>query len=114
MNYQIILKFIISASVITAASELSKRSVSWGALLCALPLTSLLVIIWTWLDTPDTSKIIALNWSILAYTIPSFILFLTFPVVLRMGLNFWFSLLIACLLTALSYRLCQPLLNRLG
>jgi len=114
MNYQIILKFIISASVITGASELAKRNVSWGALLCALPLTSLLVIIWTWLDSSDTSKVVALNWSILAYTIPSFVLFLTFPLALRVGLNFWISLLIACLLTALTYRLCQPLLNRIG
>ena len=114
MNYPIIFKFIISATVITLASELAKRNVSWGALLCALPLTSLLVIIWTWLDSSDVSKIVALNWSILAYTIPSFVLFLTFPLALRMGLNFWFSLSIACVLTALTYRLCQPLLDKLG
>jgi hypothetical protein len=114
MNLQLIIKFLISAGVITAASEVAKRNVSMGALLCALPLTSLLVIIWTWLETGDQARVASLNWSILAYTIPSFVLFLLFPLGLRLGLNFWASLVVACLLTALTYRLCQPWLDRVG
>jgi hypothetical protein len=82
--------------------------------LCALPLTSLLVMIWTYVDTGDQAKVIALNWSILAYTIPSFVLFLAFPYLLKAGLNFWLSLAIACVVTAGVYKLCQPLLDKAG
>ena len=112
MSLQLVLKFLLSASVIVGAAELAKRNVSLGALLCALPLTSLLVMIWTWVDTGDQAKVVALNWSILAYTIPSFALFLVFPALLRTGLGFWPALLLACLVTGGVYRLCQPWLDR--
>lgn len=114
MNLSIIIKFLLSAFVITAASEIAKRNVSLGALLCALPLTSLLVIIWTWVETGDQARVVSLNWSILAYTIPSFVFFILFPLGLRLGLHFWFSLAGASLLTALTYRLLQPWLDRVG
>jgi hypothetical protein len=114
MNLQLIVKFLLSASVITGASELAKRNVSLGALLCALPLTSLLVMIWTYADTGDQAKVVALNWSILAYTVPSFVLFLALPCLLRVGLGFWPALVIACAITGGVYRLCQPLLDKAG
>ena len=114
MSLQLILKFFLSASVIVGASEIAKRNVSIGALLCALPLTSLLVMIWTYVETGDQAKVVSLNWSILAYTIPSFVLFLAFPLCLRTGLNFWFSLVIACGVTALTYKICQPLLDKVA
>ena len=114
MSLQLVLKFLLSASVIVGAAELAKRNVSLGALLCALPLTSLLVMIWTWVDTGDQAKVVALNWSILAYTIPSFVLFIAFPSFLKAGLDFWSALLLACLVTAVVYKLCQPLLDRAG
>lgn len=114
MSLQIIFKFLLSATVISGAAELAKRNVSLGALLCALPLTSLLVMIWTYVDTGDQAKVVALNWSILAYTIPSFVLFLAFPMLLRVGLGFWVSLGLACLVTAGVYKICQPLLEKAG
>ena len=114
MSLQLVLKFLLSATVIVGAAELAKRNLSLGALLCALPLPSLLVMIWTWVDTGDQAKVIALNWSILAYTIPSFVLFLALPSLLKAGLGFWPALLVACLLTAGVYKLCQPLLDRAG
>lgn len=114
MSLQLVIKFLLSATVITGASELAKRNVSLGALLCALPLTSLLVMIWTWVDTGDQAKVVSLNWSILAYTIPSFVLFLAFPFLLRAGLGFWGALTVACAVTAGVYRLCQPWLDKAG
>ena len=112
MNLQLVFKFLLSATVITGAAELAKRNISLGALLCALPLTSLLVMIWTYVDTGDEAKIVALNWSILAYTIPSFVLFLAFPLLIRGGLGFWASLVLSCAITAGVYKICQPLLDK--
>ena len=114
MNLQLVLKFLLSAAVITGASEIAKRNVSLGALLIALPLTSLLAIIWLYVETGDQAKVISLNWSILAYTIPSFVLFLVFPIFMRFGLNFWLSLVVACAVTALTYKACQPLLDKVA
>lgn len=106
------LKFLLSALVIAGASELAKRNLAMGALLCALPLTSLMVLSWTWVETGDTGRVSALSVSILAYTIPSLVLFVVFPLLLRAGAGFWLSLSGACLVTFLVYRACEPLIAR--
>lgn len=106
------LKFILSALVIVGASELAKRNLAMGALLCALPLTSLLVMSWTWVETADTARISALSISILAYTVPSLVLFVALPLLLRTGVGFWLSLLGASAITFLVYKVCEPVIER--
>ena len=58
MTYTI-LKFAISAAILVAVSEISKRSSFMGGLIASLPLTSLLAMIWLWRDTHDSGKIAA-------------------------------------------------------
>jgi len=106
------LKFILSAGIIVGASELAKRNLALAALLCALPLTSILTMSWTWVESPDPSRISTLCISILAYTVPSLVLFIFLPVLLRMGLSYWPALVSASLLTAGFYRLCDPFITR--
>lgn len=55
-----ILKFAISAALIVAVAEISKRSSLTGGLLASLPLVSLLAMIWLYHDTRDTQKVAAL------------------------------------------------------
>ena len=62
--YYLVIKTLISAVIIVAISELSRRSSLLGALLASLPLTSLLAFIWLYRDTHDTEKIAALSTSI--------------------------------------------------
>ena len=107
-----VLKVLLSAGLILAASEAAKRNVALAALLCALPLTSLLTLSWTWFETPDSARIIALSHSILAYTLPSLVFFLLLPWAMRAGLTFWPALVAAGLATAGFYRLCDPLIAR--
>ena len=91
MTYTI-LKFAISAAVIVAVSEISKRSSFIGGLLASLPLTSLLAFIWLWRDTRDNAKIAALSTSIFWLVLPSLILFIVLPILLKRGVAFWSSL----------------------
>jgi hypothetical protein len=107
-----LLKLFLSAGIIAGASELAKRSPALAALLISLPLTSLLSLCWVWIEGPDPARITTLSHSILAYTLPSLPFFLLLPLGLRLGLGFWPSLLLACLLTAGCYRLCDPLITR--
>ena len=53
---QYILKVAISAALIVAVSEISKRSTFIGALLASLPLVSVLGMLWLYLDTRDTAR----------------------------------------------------------
>ena len=88
MTYTI-LKFAISAAILVAVAEISKRSSLMGGLLASLPLTSLLAFMWLWRDTHDSAKISALSTSIFWLVLPSLVLFVVLPVLLKRGITFW-------------------------
>ena len=108
------IKTLLSAILIVAIAELGKRSSFWGAALASLPLTSLLAMIWIYLDTRDTTQIAATASSIFWLVIPSLLLFLLLPLLLRAGWNFWLALLLSSAATALAYALMVWLLPRFG
>ncbi len=107
-----LLKLMLSAGIIAGASEIAKRSPTLAAIIISLPLTSILTFSWIWIEGPDAARVTTLSHSILAYTLPSLPFFLLLPLGLRLGLGFWASLLLSCLLTAGCYRLCDPLITR--
>jgi len=53
----LVAKALVSGCIIMAASEVAKRSPTYGALLVSLPLISILAMIWLWRDTGDNEKI---------------------------------------------------------
>ncbi len=88
---QYFIKVTISALLIVAISEISKRQSGVAALLASLPITSLLAFVWLYLETGNTDTISELSRQIFWLVIPSLILFLALPVLLRWGWGFWFS-----------------------
>jgi F0F1-type ATP synthase assembly protein I len=86
---QYMIKVLVSAAVIVAVAEISKRSTFGGGLLASLPLTSLLAFVWLWQDTRDVHKIAALSTSILWLVLPSLVLFLVLPLLLKRGVSFY-------------------------
>lgn len=103
MMWQYALKILVSASLVVAISELAKRSSLFGAVIASIPLTTVLAFIWLYLDTGDTKRITALSFDIFWLVLPSLTLFIALPYLLRVGLSFWVSLVLSCLLTVLSY-----------
>ena len=89
---QAIIKFGLSAAILVAVSEIAKRSSMLGGLLASLPLMSLLAFIWLWQDTRDAAKVAALSTSILWLVLPSLVLFIALPLLLKRGVAFWPSL----------------------
>jgi hypothetical protein len=112
--YQYAVKVIVTAVLVVAVAELSKRSTFWGAMLASLPLTSVLAFIWLYWDTGDTQRIAALSQGILWLVIPSLALFAVLPVLLRAGFSFWASLTAAVLVTVLAYGATVWCLRRVG
>lgn len=109
----LILKFALTAAIVVAVSEVAKRSSLFGALIASLPLTSLLAIIWLYLDTGSIEKVSVLTSSILWLVLPSLLFFVVFPWLLRHGLAFWWALLVSCLFTAAGYGLTTYLLGKI-
>ena len=109
-----LIKYALSAALVVAISEAARR-LSWlGALLASLPLVSVLAMIWLWHDTHDPQRIAQLSSGIFWLVLPSLVLFVTLPALLRRGVSFYPSLLVAGALPALSYFLMLALLRRAG
>ena len=96
-------KVFISALLIVAIAEISKRSSFMGALLASIPLISVMAILWIYIDTKDIEKISSLSTGIFWLVLPSLALFVSLPLLLKQGLDFYLSLLISVAITAACY-----------
>lgn len=105
-------KVLLSALIIAGVSELAQR-ISWlGALLASLPLTSILAMIWLYRDTGDKMQIAQLSYDIFYLVIPSLLLFLALPFLLKRGLSFYWALFSSALICSLAYLLTLWLMQR--
>ncbi|MHB1091963.1 DUF3147 family protein [Thiobacillus sp.] len=111
---QYALKIGLSALILVAIAEVAKRSTFWAAALASLPLTSLLAFVWLYLDTGDVQKVAALAGGIFWLVLPSLLLFVLLPLLLRSGWGFWLSLAVSSIATALAYLGMTRLLDFLG
>jgi hypothetical protein len=108
------LKVIISALLIVAISEIAKRSTGFAALVASLPLTSLLAFVWLHIEESPPNQIADLSGQIFWLVLPSLLLFLLFPLLLRHGWGFWISMGISILATASCFIAFLPFLRRMG
>ncbi len=109
-----VLKIALSAAMIVAVTEVAKRSSTFAALTASLPLTSILAFVWLHLEGEPPQTIAKLAGQILWLVLPSLVLFVALPLLLRNGVEFWTSLLLASAATAGSYAGLLPLLRRVG
>jgi len=111
---QYALKIGLSALILVAVAEVAKRSTFWAAALASLPLTSLLAFVWLYLDTGDVQKVATLAGGIFWLVLPSLLLFVLLPLLLRSGGGFWVSLGVSSAATALAYLGMVKLLAAFG
>ena len=112
--WQYAIKITLTVAIIVAVSEIAKRSSFWAAVLASLPLTSMLAFVWLYIDTGNSQRVVALSHGIFWLVIPSLLLFVLFPLLLRAGWSFWLSLGISSAATAAAYFGMVWLLGRLG
>ena len=109
-----IVKFVVSAALIVAISEVAKRSSLLGAILASVPLVSVLAMIWLYVDTKDAEKIASLATGIFWLVIPSLVLFVSLPLMLRAGMHFYLSLPLSISFTVIAYFLMIAILKKAG
>lgn len=107
-------KTLLTAALVVAISEIAKRNSLVAALLASLPLVSILALVWLYLDTQNVEKVAAFSTSVAWLVLPSLVLFVSLPLLLRWGLPFFLSLPIAMTLTAGGYLLTIMTLARFG
>jgi hypothetical protein len=109
-----LVKIAVTTVLIVMIAEIAKRSSFAGALLASVPLISVLAMLWLYIDTKDVTKVSALATSVFWLVLPSLALFVTLPVLLRQGLNFYLSMSISIGITIGCYFLMISILNHYG
>ena len=108
----LLVKTVASALIVVSVSELAKRSSFAGALLASLPLISILSFTWLYLDTRDVEQVARLSEQIVWLVIPSLLLFVVLPPLLRHGVTFPVAMALASAATVLAYFLVVFLMGR--
>ncbi|MGI2002384.1 DUF3147 family protein [Shewanella frigidimarina] len=98
----IITKYLITAAIIVAASEIAKRSDKFGALVVALPIVTIMAMIWMYVENESNEKIANHAWYTFWYVIPTLPMFLLFPMLLN-KYSFWSSLLIGVMISIIFF-----------
>ncbi|WP_294003311.1 DUF3147 family protein [Sphingomonas sp.] len=109
-----ILKAMLSGLLVAAISTLARRYPGWGGLIASLPLVSLLSMVWLYGETRDAESVARLSWGAFWFILPSMPMFLLIPALLRSGVGFFATMMIACLATILLYAAMSWMAPRLG
>jgi len=84
----LISKYLITAAVVVIVSEAAKRSDKLGGFIAALPLVTVLTLIWLHFEGQPQVKVANHAWYTFWYVLPTLPMFLVFPALLgRFG--FW-------------------------
>src|SRR5512139_3895880 len=109
----LVTKYLLSAAVVVAVSEFARRSDRFGAFVAALPMVTVLALIWLYVEKQPAEKIANHAWYTFWYVLPTLPMFLVFPALLS-RLGFWPTLLACVLITMVCFGLFALLLRRFG
>lgn len=110
---RLIFKYATTAAVVVLISELAKRSDWIGGLVAALPLITVLTLIWLYVEGQPTSKIANHAWYTLWYVLPTLPMFAVFPWLLNQY-GFWAALCCSAVITMVCVMLTAVALKPFG
>jgi hypothetical protein len=109
----LITKYLLTAAMVVLVSEAAKRADRLGGLIAALPLVTVLTLIWLHLEDQPQDKLAKHAYYTFWYVLPTLPMFLLFPLLLpRIG--FWWSLAASAVFTIGCFWLYAIALRRFG
>jgi hypothetical protein len=107
-------KLLISAAIIVLVNKVQVFSDRLSALFIALPLTSLVAMIWMHQGGQSAQRVANHAEGTFWFVLPTLPMFLIFPWLLRHGWGFWVALAANCALTVGFFWLTVVILRRFG
>jgi hypothetical protein len=98
----LITKYLATAAVVVAVSEAAKRSDRLGGLIGALPLVTILALIWLYVEHQPQEKLANHAWYTFWYVVPTLPMFLAFPWLLP-RLGFWPTLGVSAVISTVCF-----------
>jgi len=109
----IVTKYLLTAGMVVLVSELAKTSDRLGGMIAALPLLTILTLLWLYVENQSNEKIANHAYYTFWYVIPTLPMFLLFPYLLpRVG--FWITLAASIVLTIVCFALFALLVRTIG
>ncbi|MEO8417682.1 MAG: DUF3147 family protein [Methylophilaceae bacterium] len=109
----LILKYLITAGVVVLVSEFAKRSDKLGGFVAALPMVTVLTLIWLYIEQQPASKISNHAYYTFWYVLPTLPMFLLFPYLMEKT-SFWLALTASIVFTVALFVIYALALKRLG
>jgi hypothetical protein len=110
----ILTKHALTAAVIVIVSEIAKRSDKMGALSASLPIVTLTVMLWLYVENQGVEKIANHACYTFWYVIPTLPMFLAVPFLLHRGINFWIAMAGGVLVTVILFAITAVIVKHLG
>ena len=107
-------KLLLSALIIVIVTKIQLVNDRLSALLIALPLTSLVAMIWMHGTGQSSQRLANHAEGTFWFVLPTLPMFLVMPWMLRSGWGFWPALLANCVMTVILFWLTVILLRRFG
>jgi hypothetical protein len=98
-----LIKVFSSAIMVAIIAEIGRRSSFAAALLAAFHVTTILALIWLYIDTQNTARVAMVAQNTFWLIIPSLVFFAVFPILLKMGWEFAPAMLTAMAVTAVGF-----------
>lgn len=109
----ILTKYLVTAGVIVAVTEIAKRSGKLGALITALPLIAVLSLIWMFAEKQPSARIGTYATYTFWYVLPTLPMFLAFaPIQTRYG--FWAAMGGSVVITIICFLLLARIIRPFG
>ena len=109
----IITKYLITSGIVVLVSEIAKRSDRLGAFIAALPMVTVLTLLWLYVENQGQVKIANHAWYTFWYVLPTLPMFLLFPwLIARFG--FWWALGASALVTMTCFGILLVLMRPFG
>lgn len=109
----IITKYLITAGLVVFISEVTKRSDKLGGFIAALPLVTVLTLIWLYVENQSEEKISNHAYYTFWYVIPTLPMFISIPFLLP-KLRFWLTMLASIVITVICFGLFAFVMKQFG
>lgn len=109
-----VIKLLLTALIIHFVNKIQLVNDRLSALLIALPLTSLLAMIWMYHGKQTPERLANHAEGTFWFVLPTLPMFLIFPWMLRHGWAFWAALAANCLITVALFWITVIVLRRFG
>ena len=106
-------KYLVTAALVVLISEVVKYTGKFGALIAALPVVTVMVLIWLHIEGQSVERISNHAWYTFWYVVLTLPMFLLFPYLMS-RLSFWMALLASAAITIVCFGVFALIVREIG